>query len=488
MPEHSRIRADLDQPRLRATIGAFHATSPWVIPPNSARRIGAGGSVPSTSTVRFTVASCGGEVAATRRVSRVSPRPGQPPHSSGTAIAHTPSMRLDRFTTLAQEAIASAQSAANTAGHGEVSPLHLLAAMLQERQSVAASILSKAGVDPARVLQVAETELRRLPTVQGSSPQGGQSLMSVLAAAEKEATKLKDGYISSEHLLLALSDVPGPGREVLSARRRRPQAAARGDRADPQGFGRRERERPRRRRQLRGAQEVRDRPQRTRRRRQDRSGHRPRRGDPPLHAGALAAHEEQPRADRRARRRQDRDRRGARAAHRQRRLPGLDEGGPHRRPRRRAAARRREVPRRVRGAPQGGPPRGRLERRAGHPLHRRAAHDRRRRRRPRAPSSAGNLLKPALARGELRCIGATTLDEYRKHIEKDPAFERRFQPVYVGEPSVEDTIAILRGLKNRYEAHHGVRIQDARARRRGDARPPLHRRPLPSRQGDRPAR
>ena len=74
---------------------------------------------------------------------------------------------------------------------------------------------------------------------------------------------------------------------------------------------------------------------------------------------------------------------------------------------------------------------------------------------------AGNLLKPALARGELRTIGATTLDEYRKYIEKDPALERRFQPVMVGEPSVEDTIAILRGLKERYEAHHKVRIQDA---------------------------
>ncbi|MHC4776794.1 MAG: ATP-dependent Clp protease ATP-binding subunit, partial [Planctomycetota bacterium] len=74
--------------------------------------------------------------------------------------------------------------------------------------------------------------------------------------------------------------------------------------------------------------------------------------------------------------------------------------------------------------------------------------------------SAGNMLKPALARGELRCIGATTLDEYRKHIEKDAAFERRFQPIYIGEPSVEETIAILRGLKPRYEAHHGVRIQD----------------------------
>ena len=73
---------------------------------------------------------------------------------------------------------------------------------------------------------------------------------------------------------------------------------------------------------------------------------------------------------------------------------------------------------------------------------------------------AGNMLKPMLARGELRMIGATTLDEYRKYVEKDPALERRFQQVYVGEPSVEDTIAILRGLKERYEVHHGVRIQD----------------------------
>src|SRR5205807_4896034 len=74
---------------------------------------------------------------------------------------------------------------------------------------------------------------------------------------------------------------------------------------------------------------------------------------------------------------------------------------------------------------------------------------------------AGNMLKPMLARGELRLIGATTLDEYRKHIEKDAALERRFQPVYVGEPSVEDTIGILRGLKERYEVHHGIRITDS---------------------------
>src|SRR5690606_27560103 len=74
---------------------------------------------------------------------------------------------------------------------------------------------------------------------------------------------------------------------------------------------------------------------------------------------------------------------------------------------------------------------------------------------------AANLLKPALARGHLRCIGATTLDEYRIHIEKDKALERRFQPVLVGEPSVEDTVAILRGIKARYEVHHGIRIEDA---------------------------
>ena len=94
---------------------------------------------------------------------------------------------------------------------------------------------------------------------------------------------------------------------------------------------------------------------------------------------------------------------------------------------------------------------------------------------------AGNLLKPMLARGELRAIGATTLDEYRKHIEKDAALERRFQPIFVGEPSVADTIAILRGLKERYEAHHGVRIRDAALVAAAVLVRPLHLRPLPAR-------
>ena len=99
---------------------------------------------------------------------------------------------------------------------------------------------------------------------------------------------------------------------------------------------------------------------------------------------------------------------------------------------------------------------------------------------------AGNMLKPALARGELRAIGATTLDEYRKYIEKDAALERRFQTVLVSEPTVEDTIAILRGLKEKYEIHHGVRITDGAIVSRGRAFRPLHHRPLPARQGHRP--
>ena len=99
---------------------------------------------------------------------------------------------------------------------------------------------------------------------------------------------------------------------------------------------------------------------------------------------------------------------------------------------------------------------------------------------------ASNLLKPALARGELHCIGATTLDEYKKHVEKDAALARRFQPVFVNEPSVEDTVSILRGLKDKYEQHHGVRITDGALVCRGNAVAPLHLRPVPARQGDRP--
>jgi len=143
-----------------------------------------------------------------------------------------------------------------------------------------------------------------------------------------------------------------------------------------------------------------------------------------------------------------------------------------RRPRHLFDGGRLEVPGRVRGADEGGPEGDRGVRRRDHHLRRRAPHHRRRRSR-RGAVDAGNMIKPMLARGELRMIGATTLDEYRKHIEKDPALERRFQPVLVNPPSVEDTIAILRGLKERYEVHHGVRIQDAGPGGRCDPLRPL---------------
>ena len=97
---------------------------------------------------------------------------------------------------------------------------------------------------------------------------------------------------------------------------------------------------------------------------------------------------------------------------------------------------------------------------------------------------ASNMLKPALSRGELHCVGATTLDEYRKYIEKDSALERRFQPVLVQEPSEEDSIAMLRGIKEKYELHHGVRIQDTATVAAVVALQPLHHRPFPSRQGN----
>ena len=120
-----------------------------------------------------------------------------------------------------------------------------------------------------------------------------------------------------------------------------------------------------------------------------------------------------------------------------------------------------QVPRRVRGPPQGRPQGGRGPPRAAIILFIDELHTLVGAGGAEGAVDAANMLKPALARGDLRCIGATTLDEYRKYIEKDKALERRFQPVYVGEPSLEDAVAILRGLKERYEVHHGIRIRDA---------------------------
>jgi ATP-dependent Clp protease ATP-binding subunit ClpB len=368
-------------------------------------------------------------------------------------------MQMDRFTTLAQEVLSNAQSLATGRSHGELTPLHILTAMVEDRNGVASSILAKAGLQAERIRDVAEAELGRRPQATGTQPRTANATMEVLQRAEREAKERKDAYVSTEHLLLGLMEVPGDAREVLEscgANRAAIDAAIDGIRKasgvsqvnDPDAesnfealkkyaidlneraaagkidpvIGRDE--------EIRRCMQVLSR----------RTKNNPVLiGEPGVGKTAIA--------EGLAIRIVDHDcPEGMRSA----RIMALDVGQ----------------------LLAGAKFRGEFEERLKAVLREVAAaegsiilfidelHTIVGAGQADGAVSAGNLLKPALARGELRCIGATTLDEYRKHIEKDAAFARRFQPVLVGEPSVEDTIAILRGLKPRYEAHHGVRIQD----------------------------
>ncbi len=368
-------------------------------------------------------------------------------------------MRYEQLTVKAIEAVQNAQDRAVGAGHAQVEPLHLLTALIEQGRDggIVGPILEKLGADPARVSRIAEAELSRRPKVSGGQTVLSNELQQVLAEAHKQADRLKDKYISCEHLLIALAQVPSDAKRVLAMAGASPETilAAMKDirgnqRVDTQNpedtyqalqrYGRDLVELARRGRidpvigrddEIRRVMQVLNR----------RTKNNPVLiGEPGVGKTAIV--------EGLALRIVNGD---VPAGLKNKRLIGLDIGSL------------------IAGAKY----RGEFEDRLKAVIREVVESDGEvilfidemhtivGAGRADGAMDAGNLLKPALARGELRCIGATTLDEYRQHIEKDPALERRFQPVYVGEPSVEDTIAILRGLKERYDAHHGVRIQDS---------------------------
>ncbi|USO00115.1 MAG: AAA family ATPase [Phycisphaeraceae bacterium] len=369
-------------------------------------------------------------------------------------------MHPDRFTTIAQQALATAQGDASSRGNPEVTGLHVLAALLAERGGPVWSVLEKTGARPDQVAGVVSGELDRLPKTSSGAGSGGRALLEVMTKADAEAKKLGDSYVSSEHLLLALADVGGPAKEVLSTF----------------GVGRGEVSKAIE--QLRaasGVSNVTDQNSETQYEALKK------------YAIDLTEKAQQGKLDPVIGRDEEIRRCMQVLARRTKNNPVLiGEPGVGKTAIAEGLAQRvvdGDCPEGMKDARimaldvgqllAGAKFRGEFEERLKAVLREVAAGEGRiilfidelhtivGAGQAEGAVSAGNLLKPALARGELRAIGATTLDEYRKHIEKDAAFERRFQPVYVDQPSVEDTIAILRGLKGRYEAHHGVRILDS---------------------------
>jgi len=368
-------------------------------------------------------------------------------------------MRLDKFTVKAQEALQAAQSLADGQSHQALEPEHVLAALVEQREGIVGPLLAKLGARTEAIQQALRAELAKLPAVGGGAGQYlGERTRKALERAQAEALRLKDDYVSTEHLLVALAqDRDAAAGRILAQHGATPDAIYKALV------------------EVRGSQRVTD-------------------PNPEDKYQALQRYARD--LTELARKgkldpvigRDEEIRRVIQVLSRRTKNnpvligePGVGKTAIVEGLAQRIVA--GDVPEGLKGKTlialdigalvAGSKYRGEFEDRLKavlkeitesdgqiicfidelHTLVGAGAAE--------GAVDAANMLKPALARGELRCVGATTLDEYRKHIEKDAALERRFQPVMVREPSVEDTISILRGLKARYEQHHNIKIKDA---------------------------